>query len=89
MWPTLNSVDSPGLTLLATAGLAAMRARTLPTLEAYQRGQWDEARQLAEDTANVCGSRDYQLHGQQAQAVRAFVAACRRKSSLPRPSLTR
>jgi len=58
-------------------GTPAMQASTLLALEAYQTGQWDEAWQLTEMTAERCASRGYQLLGQQARTVQAFVAACR------------
>jgi DNA-binding CsgD family transcriptional regulator len=61
----------------ATTGAPAMQARVLLALEAYLTGQWDEAWQLAQTSADLCASRGYQLLRQQAETVLAFVAACR------------
>jgi DNA-binding CsgD family transcriptional regulator len=59
------------------SGTPAMQASILLALEAYQTGQWDEARQLAEAAAGLCASRGYQLLCCQAQTVQALVAASR------------
>ncbi|HEY0933114.1 MAG TPA: helix-turn-helix transcriptional regulator, partial [Trebonia sp.] len=59
------------------AGTPALQAGLLLALEAYQTGQWDEAKELAETTAGTCADRGYQLLRHQAETVLAFVAAAR------------
>jgi DNA-binding NarL/FixJ family response regulator len=55
----------------------AIHASTLLALEAYQTGQWDEAQRLAQDAAELCETRGYQLLRASARAVLAFLAAAR------------
>jgi DNA-binding CsgD family transcriptional regulator len=53
----------------------AIHASTMLALERYQAGQWDEARRLAEATAEECAARGYRVEGAGARLVCAFVAA--------------
>ena len=65
--------DEPG----RGAVTAAIHAGTLLALEAYQTGQWDEAQRRAEEAAELCEVRGYQLLHANARAVMAFLAAAR------------
>jgi DNA-binding CsgD family transcriptional regulator len=74
-WQALRRVAYPEPA--ASASTPVMQARVLLALEAYLTGQWDEAWQLGEASADLCASRGYQLLHQQARTVLAYVAACR------------
>ncbi|HEY0935961.1 MAG TPA: LuxR C-terminal-related transcriptional regulator [Trebonia sp.] len=71
----LRRVARPGPS--GDVGTPALQAGILLALAAYQTGQWDEARQLAESAAAVGASRGYHLLRRQAQTVLALVAAGR------------
>lgn len=58
-------------------GTPGMQARILLSLEAYQTGQWDEARHVAQLVSTRCAERGYQLLLRQSQTVLALVAAVR------------
>src|SRR5262249_47367582 len=63
---------------------SAIHATILLAVEAYQSGQWEEARRLAESATESCDARGYRLLRWDAHTVRALLAAGRGEAGVAR-----